>query len=43
MQDWNLPITLNAALTGLVSITAPCAVVRPWAAVIIGCTYYLAP
>jgi Amt family ammonium transporter len=36
LQDWNLPITLNATLAGLVSITAPCAVVRPWAAIIIG-------
>ena len=32
----DLPISCNGALAGLVGITAPCAFVAPWAAVVIG-------
>lgn len=32
----DVSMTLNASLAGLVAITAPCAVVAPWAAAIIG-------
>ena len=32
----DLPISCNGALAGLVGITAPCAYVSPWAAVVIG-------
>ncbi|WP_163528534.1 ammonium transporter [Halobacillus ihumii] len=32
----NVPTTLNGALAGLVAITASCAFVEPWAAVVIG-------
>lgn len=33
---WNLFCSLNGSLAGLVAITAPCAYVMPWAAVVIG-------
>ncbi len=32
----DVPTTLNGALAGLVAITASCAFVDPWAAVVIG-------
>jgi Amt family ammonium transporter len=32
----DIPMTLNGALSGLVAITASCAFVEPWAAVVIG-------
>ncbi|MCH7699295.1 MAG: ammonium transporter [Chloroflexi bacterium] len=35
-SHYDMGLTLNGALGGLVAITAPCAVVEPWAAVIIG-------
>ena len=34
--SYDMGLTLNGALGGLVAITAPCAVVEPWAAVVIG-------
>ncbi|GJQ09312.1 hypothetical protein GpartN1_g1103.t1 [Galdieria partita] len=33
---YDLGASLNAILSGLVAITAPCAVIEPWAAVIVG-------
>ncbi|AUT03320.1 ammonium transporter [Nostoc sp. CENA543] len=37
-QKWHLEYCLNGALSGLVAITAACAYVAPWAAVLIGLT-----
>jgi len=33
---YDLLTTLNAILAGLVAVTAPCAVIEPWSAVIVG-------
>ena len=35
-KNYDMGLTLNGALGGLVAITAPCAVVDPWAAIVIG-------
>ena len=35
-RNYDMGLTLNGALGGLVAITAPCAVVDPWAAILIG-------
>jgi Amt family ammonium transporter len=34
--NWDLGMTLNGALAGLVAVTAPCAWIASWAAVVIG-------
>jgi ammonium transporter, Amt family len=36
LGNWDLGMTLNGALAGLVAVTAPCAWVEAWAAVVIG-------
>jgi len=36
IAQWDLGYTMNGCLTGLVAITAGCATVSPWAAVVIG-------
>jgi Amt family ammonium transporter len=35
-KKWNLAYTLNGSLAGLVAVTAGCAFVAPWAALVIG-------
>lgn len=35
-KKWDVPMGLNGALAGLVAITAPCAWVEGWAAIVIG-------
>jgi Amt family ammonium transporter len=44
--QYDLTMAMNGGLTGLVGVTGSCAVVEPWAAVVIGCVsgcvYYLA-
>jgi Amt family ammonium transporter len=37
-RKWDLVYSLNGSLAGLVAITAPCAFIAPWAAVLIGLT-----
>ena len=36
LMTYDLAMTMNGCLTGLAAITAPCASVEPWAAVVIG-------
>ncbi len=33
---WMIPAVCNGVLAGLVSVTGPCAVIKPWAAICIG-------
>jgi len=38
LTTYDLGYTMNGCLTGLAAITAPCATIEPWAAVVIGIT-----
>jgi ammonium transporter, Amt family len=35
-KNWDIGCAINGLLAGLVAVTAPCAVVEPWSAAIIG-------
>mmetsp|Transcript_114570 Transcript_114570/g.323935 ORF Transcript_114570/g.323935 Transcript_114570/m.323935 type:complete len:505 (+) Transcript_114570:44-1558(+) len=44
LKTFDLPLVCNALLAGLVAVTGPCAVIEPWAAMIIGisgCLVYM--